>query len=74
MEEKLTQEQVQQMLADRRIAALREELSRMEGADVAELLQELPEEALARVYRILPKETAEDIIVATVGLACARQL
>ena len=29
MEEKLTQEQVQQMLADRKIAALREELSRM---------------------------------------------
>jgi len=60
MEEKLTQEQVLQMLADRKIAALREELSRLEGADVAELLQELPEEALARVYRILPKETAAE--------------
>ena len=60
MEEKLTKEAVAELLADRKIGDLRAALSRMEGADIAELFEEFPEEMLATVYRILPKELAAD--------------
>lgn len=60
MEEKLTIEAVSELLADRKIGDLRAALSRMEGADIAELFEKFPEEMLATVYRILPKELAAD--------------
>ena len=66
MEEKLTKEAVAELLADRKIGDLRAALSRMEGADIAELFEEFPEEMLATVYRILPKELAADAFGAAV--------
>ncbi|MBE7056144.1 MAG: magnesium transporter [Ruminococcaceae bacterium] len=61
MEEmELLQEEILELLENRKFAALGKILKEMEPADVAYIMDELPEEDLPVVFRILPKELAAD--------------
>ena len=42
---------------------LRHELSEMNEVDIAEFIQELPEDKLIQAFRLLPKEVASDVFV-----------
>ncbi len=52
---------IPELLAERRYAALRKILAEANIVDVAELFDELPEESCVLVFRLLPKETAADV-------------
>ena len=54
----LLRERVEELLEAKDLRTLREELAREEGADLAELFAELPEERHRLVFRLLPKELA----------------
>ncbi len=54
-------EQMNDLLKSRRYLELREMFSELNPADIAQLLEELPEEKLPLVFRILPKEDAAEV-------------
>ncbi len=54
-------EQMNDLLESRRYLELREVFSELNPADIAQLLEELPEEKLPLVFRILPKEDAAEV-------------
>ncbi|MBO5789205.1 MAG: magnesium transporter, partial [Clostridia bacterium] len=54
----LDAQKIEEMVQKQQLAALKDELSRLEGADIAEIFHALPKELYAKVYRILPKELA----------------
>ncbi len=54
-------EQMNDLLASRRFLELREVFAELNPADIALLLEELPEEKLTLVFRILPKEDAAEV-------------
>ncbi len=58
--EKLSIEEVTELLQERKLHQLREMLSEMNEVDLAELLSQLNEEQLSIVFRILPKELAAE--------------
>lgn len=51
------------LLGEKRFRELRELLCSMEPADIAQLLEEVPEEQLIIIFRLLPKETAAEVFV-----------
>ena len=59
----ITSDEVQRLIEDRRLPALRDRLSDGEPADIAELFEELPREQHSIVFRILPKELAAEVFV-----------
>ena len=61
MEENLTLEEVLELLETKQYTKLRQSLAELNEADVAALLEELNEEQLLRVFRILPKDLAADV-------------
>lgn len=61
MEQDLTLEEVLELLATKQYTKLRQSLAELNEADVAALLEELNEEQLLRVFRILPKDLAADV-------------
>ena len=61
MEQDLTLEEVLELLATKQYTKLRQSLVELNEADVAALLEELNEEQLLRVFRILPKDLAADV-------------
>ena len=56
-------ESIEEMLRQKQYAALRDQLDELEPADIASLFEDLPEEALPLLFRILPKEPAAEVFV-----------
>jgi magnesium transporter len=54
-------ERITELIENKQYTLLRQELSEMNEADVAALLEELPEEELIKIFRILPKTMAADV-------------
>ena len=54
------EEQIEELLKERKFAALSKILKELNPADVAALMHEMPEEDLPVVFRILPKELAAE--------------
>lgn len=62
-ETNLTAEEAENMIRQRQYPALRERLSEMNPADIAEFFETVSDEYLPVLYRILPKELAADVFV-----------
>lgn len=56
-------EQVEDLVERKRWPQLRDELTALEPADIALVLDELPEDRLPLLYRLLPKELAAEVFV-----------
>ena len=56
-------EQLEQLVEQKRWPQLRDMLVPLEPADIAEILDELPEDRLPLLYRLLPKELAAEVFV-----------
>ena len=63
MERELLLETVRDHLAEHRLIAIRQLLSEEQPLDIAELFPDLEAEARLLVYRLLPKETAAEVLV-----------
>jgi len=61
MEQNLTLEELLELLENKQYTKLRQSLAELNAADVAALMEELEEEKLLRVFRILPKDLAADV-------------
>lgn len=61
MEQNLTLEEVLELLDTKQYTKLRQSLAELNEADVASLLEDLNEDQLLRVFRILPKDLAADV-------------
>ena len=54
-------ENISALLAEGKLADLREQLCDMNVVDIAQAMESLPEDELLRIFRILPKDiSAED--------------
>lgn len=56
----MIKDQIEELLEERKFAALGKILKEMNPADVATIMEEVPEEDLPLVFRILPKELAAE--------------
>lgn len=56
-------EEILQLIEEKKYARLRELLSEMNPADIAQILTDAPERELPVVFRILPKELAAEVFV-----------
>ena len=56
-------EEIRYLLESKSYAALRETFLAMEPADIAQLLEEMGEESMPLLYRLLPKEPAAEVFV-----------
>lgn len=56
-------EEILQLIEEKKYARLRELLSEMNPADIAQILTDVPERELPVVFRILPKELAAEVFV-----------
>ena len=54
-------ENISTMLAEGKLAELREELCEMNVVDIAQAMESLPSEELLRMFRILPKDISADV-------------
>ncbi len=54
-------ERIRELIANKQYTLLRQELSDLNEADVAAILEELSEEELLKIFRILPKDMAADV-------------
>ena len=54
---------IEELIAGKRYAQLRDLLSPLEAADIAGLCEDLPEERIPLVFRLLPKELAAEVFV-----------
>lgn len=57
------QEEIFELIEGKKYARLRELLSDMNPADIAQILEEIPEKELPVIFRILPKELAAEAFV-----------
>ena len=57
------QDEIFELIDGKKYARLRELLSDMNPADIAQILEEVPEKELPVVFRILPKELAAEVFV-----------
>ena len=56
-------EEILELIEGKKYARLREVLSDMNPADIAQILEEVPEKELPVIFRILPKELAAEVFV-----------
>lgn len=56
-------ENIEEMTNRKQYAALRDLLTELEPADIADLFEDLPEEMLPLLFRLLPKEPAAELFV-----------
>ena len=63
LEDGVFMDHVEEMVTQRRWADLRDMLLLLEPADIALILDKLPEDRLPLLYRLLPKETAAEVFV-----------
>lgn len=61
MERRNDLEELLELLENRQYTGIRQFLSELNEADIAVLMEELEEESLLKVYRILPKDLAADV-------------
>ena len=61
MEEIRDLEVIRELLETRQYTTLRQRMADMNEADAAALMEELREEELLKIFRILPKDTAADV-------------
>ena len=61
MEEIRDLEIIRELLETRQYTNLRQKVAEMNTADVAAILEEMEEEELLKVFRILPKSMAADV-------------
>ncbi|MCM1058565.1 MAG: magnesium transporter [Firmicutes bacterium] len=61
MEERNDLKELRELLESKQYTRLRQFLSELNDADIAVLMEELEEESLLKVYRILPKDLAADV-------------
>ena len=54
-------DEIKELLATRQYTSLRQKLADMNEADVAALLEQLEEDDMLKVFRILPKDLAADV-------------
>ena len=57
----MNSEELQLMLNEKRYHDLREEISKLNEADIASLLESLPEKSQLKAFRLLPKDMAADV-------------
>lgn len=57
------QEEIFELIEGKKYARLRELLSDMNPADIAQILEDIPERELPVIFRILPKELAAEVFV-----------
>ena len=57
------QEEIFELIEGKKYARLRELLSDMNPADIAQILEEIPKKELPVIFRILPKELAAEVFV-----------
>ena len=55
--------EIMELIAEKKYSRLRQMLSEMHPADIAVLLEELPKKELLVIFRILPKEPAAEVFV-----------
>ena len=63
LEDGVFMDQVEELVEGKRWAQLRDMLLLLEPADIALILDKLPEDRLPLLYRLLPKETAAEVFV-----------
>lgn len=56
-------EEIFELIGEKKYAGLRELLSEMNPADIAQILEDVPERELPVIFRILPKELAAEVFV-----------
>ena len=56
-------EEIFELIGEKKYARLRELLSEMNPADIAQILEDIPERELPVIFRILPKELAAEVFV-----------
>lgn len=52
---------IEELLKENKLTELKKELADMNEFDIAELIEDLPEELLVKIFRLLPKEQAADV-------------
>ena len=57
------QEEINELISEKKYSKLREMLSEMNPADIAQILEDVPERELPVIFRILPKELAAEVFV-----------
>lgn len=63
MEEEKNIEEFEELLASKKLGDAKKILKEMNEVDIAEFIQELPEDKLIQAFRLLPKELASDVFV-----------
>lgn len=61
MEEKMTMEEILDLIKEKQYTRLRQELAEWNEADIATVLEEVPHEDTLKLFRILPKAIAADV-------------
>ena len=61
MEEKMTIEEILELIKEKQYTRVRQEIMEWNEADIASVLEELPHEELLKIFRILPKSIAADV-------------
>lgn len=56
-------EEIFELIGEKKYARLRELLSEMNPADIAQILEDVPERELPVIFRILPKELAAEVLL-----------
>ena len=56
-------ETIKELLSQRRYVKIKNELKDMNEYDIADLIQDLPEDLLIKAFRLLPKDIASDVFV-----------
>ena len=61
MDENMTAEEILQLIEEKQYPRLRQELVEWNEADIASIMEELPQEEQLKIFRILPKGIAADV-------------
>ena len=61
MEEKMTVEEILELIKEKQYTRVRQEIIEWNEADIASVFEELPHEELLKIFRILPKSIAADV-------------
>ncbi len=61
MDEKMTMDEILQLVEEKQYTRLRQELTQWNEADIAAALEEMPHEEQVKVFRILPKSIAAEV-------------
>ena len=54
-------EEIRELLETKQYTRLRQKLSELNDADIAVVMEELEEEEILKIFRILPKDMAADV-------------